>query len=300
MPLIVTGTIGIDIVHTPHGVAERVLGGSAVYFAAAASMFAPVRLVAAAGEDLPPEFLEAIAHFKGIDTRGLEVRKGSKTFAWGGKYHDDFISRDTLFTDLNILTEAPPPIPAAFADSVIVFLANSHPAVQMGFLNQLPKKRFVVADTMDLWINIALPELKTLLKSVDGLALNNDEAELLTGRANPVTAGRQILEMGPRFVVVKKGEHGSLLIHRDGIAALPAYPTETVVDPTGAGDIFTTAFLIRLEETRDPMQAARFGNVAASMSVEHVGTTGIPTREAILNYMDTHPFAPEPVEQSKF
>ncbi|HEX2839011.1 MAG TPA: sugar kinase, partial [Phycisphaerales bacterium] len=208
MPLVVTGTIGIDTVHTPTAKAENVLGGSATYFAAAASFFGPVRLVAAAGEDLPDAFHKTIGHFGKIDVRGLEVRKGSKTFAWGGKYHENMVQRETLFTHLNILSEAPPTVPGFYGDSEFVFLGNTHPGIQQSFLASFPKRRLTVADTMDLWINIAKPELLVLLRNVDGLALNNDEAELLTGKKNPVTAARHILEMGPRFVVVKKGEHG--------------------------------------------------------------------------------------------
>jgi cytidine kinase len=238
MPLIVTGTIGIDTVVTPTGHAERILGGSCTYFAAAASFYAPVRLVAAVGDDFPPEFMGALGRFTGVDLRGLEVRKGSRTFAWGGKYRDDMNSRDTLFTELGVLAEPPPRVPAAFADSRFVFLANTHPSVQAGMLEQLPRRVLTVADTMDLWINTARPELARLLAMVDGLVLNYDEAEMLTGRKNPVTAGRHILDLGPRFVVVKKGEHGALLVHRDGLAALPAFPAENVVDPTGAGDSF--------------------------------------------------------------
>jgi sugar/nucleoside kinase (ribokinase family) len=147
-------------------------------------------------------------------------------------------SRETLFTELGVLAEKPPEVPAKFRDSQYIFLANSHPAVQMGMLESLKSRKLAVADTMDLWINIARPELDALMKKIDGLVLNYDEAELLTGKSNTVTAAREILKMGPKFVVVKKGEHGCLLVHRDGIAALPAYPTETVIDPTGAGDSF--------------------------------------------------------------
>lgn len=238
MSLIVTGTIGIDTVYTPTGHGERILGGSCTYFSAAASFYGPVRMVAAVGGDFPPEFMATLGHFRNVDLAGLEVRKGSKTFAWGGKYRDDMNSRDTLFTELGVLAEAPPKVPASFADSRFVFLANTHPGVQAGMLGQLPKRALTVADTMDLWINVAKPELLALLKQVDGLVLNYDEAELLTGRKNPVTAGRHILDLGPRFVVIKKGEHGALLVHRDGLAALPAFPAELVIDPTGAGDSF--------------------------------------------------------------
>jgi sugar/nucleoside kinase (ribokinase family) len=238
MPLVVTGTIGIDTVYTPSGHAESVLGGSCTYFAAAASFHTPVRIVAAAGDDLPDEHLSAIRHFPNIDASGLEIRKGSKTFRWGGKYHDNMDRRDTLYTELGVLMEAPPPIPEKFRDSEFVFLANTHPAVQLGMLEAFPKRRLAVADTMDLWINTARPELDKLLAKVDGLVLNYDEAELMTGKRNPVTAAKHILEKGPTFVVVKKGEHGSMLVHREGLGALPAYPAETVVDPTGAGDSF--------------------------------------------------------------
>lgn len=275
MALIVTGTIGIDTVYTPTGHGERILGGSATYFAAAASFFTPVRLVAAVGEDFPPEFMGTLAKFKGVDLHGLEVRKGSKTFAWGGKYHANMNSRDTLFTELGVLAEAPPKVPANFADSASVFLANTHPAVQLGFLDQLPKRQLTVADTMDLWINTAKADLLKVLSRVDGLVLNYDEAELLTGKSNPVTAGRDILRMGPRFVVVKKGEHGALLIHKDGLAAVPAYPTERVVDPTGCGDTFAGGMMGALAGAsgdHSSFEAVRralvAGTIVASFNIE--------------------------------
>lgn len=244
MSLIVTGTIGIDSVYTPHGHAEKVLGGSCTYFAAAASFHGPVRLVAAVGGDFGDQYRSVFKTFPGIDLAGLETRPASKTFAWGGKYHANMDSRETLFTELGVLLEAPPKVPASFADSAFVFLANTHPAVQADLLKQFPKKRLAVADTMDLWINTARADLCNLMRAVDGLVLNYDEAELFTGKKNPITAARQMVsEFGGkngalRFVIVKKGEHGSLLIHGDKVAALPAYPAEKVVDPTGAGDSF--------------------------------------------------------------
>lgn len=238
MSLVVTGTIGIDTIVTPSGHADKILGGSGTYFAAAASLYGPVRLVAAVGDDFPVHHRAVLEHFKAVDLTGLETRKGSKTFAWGGKYLANMNSRETLFTELGVLAEAPPKVPPSYADSTHLFLANTHPAVQLGFIDQFPKRVLTVADTMDLWINIAKPELTQLLQRVDGLVLNYDEAELFTGKSNPVTAGREILKMGPRFVVIKKGEHGAILVHRDGMAALPAFPTEDVVDPTGCGDTF--------------------------------------------------------------
>jgi sugar/nucleoside kinase (ribokinase family) len=277
--LVVTGTIGIDTVHTPTAKAERILGGSATYFSAAASFFGPVRLVAAAGGDLPDSFRKTLGHFGKIDLAGLEIRPNSKTFAWGGKYHENMVQRETLFTHLGVLEEAPPTVPGSFADSGLVFLGNTHPGVQLSFLSSFPKRQLTVADTMDLWINIAKSDLLVLLRNVDGLALNNDEAELLTGKKNPVTAARHILEMGPRFVVVKKGEHGCILVHRDGIAALPAYPTETVIDPTGAGDSFAGGMMGSLAATgvttkadlgsfEHVRKALVYGTVTASFTVE--------------------------------
>ncbi|MBC7834231.1 MAG: sugar kinase [Phycisphaerales bacterium] len=280
MSLIVTGTIGIDSVYTPHGQAERVLGGSCTYFAAAASFYTPVRIVAAAGDDLPAPFLETIRHFKRIDTAGLEIRKGSKTFAWGGKYRDNMNGRDTLFTELGVLLETPPKVPANYVDSKYVFLANTHPAVQLGLLENFPKRKIAIADTMDLWISTARPELEKLLRRVDGLVLNYDEAELLTGKANTVAAARHILEMGPTFVVVKKGEHGCLIVHRDGMGALPAYPAEKVIDPTGAGDTFAGGMMGYLAQRCEQDAAAdprsidlvryslAHGTIVASFNIE--------------------------------
>lgn len=281
MALIVTGTVGIDSVYTPHGHAERVLGGSCTYFAAAASFHGPVRMVAAVGGDFSPEYRAVFSKFPGVDTRGLESRPNSKTFAWGGKYHQNMNSRETLFTELGVLTEAPPAVPAAYADSEYVFLANSHPAVQLGFLRQFPKRKLAVADTMDLWINIAKPELKALLNEVDGLVLNYDEAELLTGKQNPVTAAKQIIaESKLTFCVVKKGEHGCLFVHRDGVAMLPAYPAEKVIDPTGAGDTFAGGMMgyiaanHKAHEIKDKVhfdviqRALAHGTVVASFNIE--------------------------------
>ncbi|MBX3393175.1 MAG: sugar kinase [Phycisphaeraceae bacterium] len=276
MPLICTGTIGIDTVFAPAGHAERVLGGSCTYFCAAASFFSPVRMVAAVGGDFPSEFRDVLSSFAGVDLRGLETRPNSKTFAWGGKYLQNMNTRETLFTELGVLAEHPPTVPEAFADSRYVFLANSHPAVQLNLLSQIRGKPTVVADTMDLWINTAKADLLVLLRKTDGLVLNYDEAELLTGRSNSVAAARHILEMGPRFVVVKKGEHGALLAHRDGLAALPAFPAEFVVDPTGAGDTFAGGMMGWIASTNAPDPASfdtirrslAAGTVVASFNIE--------------------------------
>lgn len=280
MSLIVTGTVGIDTIYAPTGHVEGVLGGSCTYFAAAASFYDKVRMVAVVGDDFPQEHFLTLAKFRGIDTSGLEVRSGSKTFRWGGKYHENMDKRDTLFTELGVLLEAPPVVPAKFSDSQFVFLANTHPAVQMQLLSNFARPKIVVADTMDLWINTARAELDRLLASIDGLVLNYDEAELLTGKRNTVAAARKILHMGPRFVVVKKGEHGCLFVHRDGMGALPAYPAETVIDPTGAGDTFAGGMMgfIASHCARNPsadaksletiLRALAHGTVMASFNIE--------------------------------
>lgn len=265
MSLVVTGTIGIDTIYTPDGQhREGVLGGSCAYFAAAAAAYGPVRLVAVVGDDFPPEHRKTLTGFPNIDISGLETRGGSRTFRWGGKYLDNMDHRETLYTELGVLEEAPPPVPDAFRDSRCVFLANSHPAVQADMLSRFDSPDLVVADTMDLWINIAKDDLEKLLGRVDGLVLNYDEAELFTGKNNPVTAGRRLLEYGPRFVVIKKGEHGCILVHRDGLAALPAYPTETVVDPTGAGDTFAGGMMAYLAAE---LEAGRLEDAASYPAV---------------------------------
>ncbi len=286
MSLIVTGTIGIDSVKTPSGDAERVLGGSCTYFAASASFFAPVRVVAAVGGDFGQQFRDVFKAFPNIDLAGLETRQASKTFAWGGEYSADMNSRKTLFTELGVLTEKPPAIPAAYADSQIIFLANSHPGVQLDLLTQFPKRKLAVADTMDLWITSAKSDLVELLKQIDGLVLNYDEAEQFTGKKNPVTAAKHILAdhansgKGLKFVVVKKGEHGCIFVHADGVAALPAYPAEQVIDPTGAGDTFAGGMMGYIAEQhaegtlRNPgsfetvQQALAHGTVMASFNIE--------------------------------
>lgn len=277
MSLIVTGTIGIDTVHTPTDTRERVLGGSCTYFAAAASFFTQVRLVAVAGEDFHEDYQAVFRRFPNVDVDGLEIRKGSKTFAWGGRYLEDMNSRETLFTELGVLAEKPPTPPAKYRDSKFVFLANSHPLVQRDLLESFPQRVIAVADTMNLWIESTRGDLLKLLSMVDGLVVNDEEARMLTGKRNPYTAGKMILDLGPMFVVIKKGEHGCVLVHREGVAALPAFPCEQVVDPTGAGDSFAGGMMGHLaaSHTRDQQigmasvqQALAHGTVIASFTIE--------------------------------
>jgi sugar/nucleoside kinase (ribokinase family) len=279
MSLLVTGTIGIDTLHAPTGEASGVLGGSCAYFAAAAGQLAPVRVVGAVGGDWPEAHERQLRSFRNVCLDGLERRPGSQTFAWGGRYFDNMNRRETLFTRLGVLEEAPPKVPAKYRDSSVVFLANTHPLVQLDLLRQFPQRPFAVCDTMDLWINIARPELMNLLSEVDGVIMNDEEAMQLTDCRNPVTAGRQVLESGPRsFVVVKKGEHGAILIHRDGVASVPAYPADLaqVVDPTGAGDTFAGGFMAHVARAgRHDFDALRhamaWGTVLASFTIEAFG-----------------------------
>ena len=279
MSLLVTGTIGIDTLHAPTGEASGVLGGSCAYFAAAASQLTPVRVVGAVGGDWPEAHEKQLRAFRNVCLDGLERRANSQTFAWGGRYFDNMNRRETLFTRLGVLEEAPPRVPAKYRDSGTVFLANTHPLVQLDLLRQFPNRPFVVCDTMDLWINIARPELMNLLVEVDGVILNDEEAMQLTDCRNAVTAGRQILEKGPRsFVVVKKGEHGAILIHRDGVASVPAFPADLaqVVDPTGAGDTFAGGFMAHVARSGDHgfhslRHAMAWGTVLASFTIEAFG-----------------------------
>lgn len=272
MSLLVTGSLGIDTVITPHGKADDVLGGSAVYFAFAAAYFTHVRLVGVVGSDFPPAMRDVLAS-RDIDLRGLEVREGSKTFRWTGEYAQDMNDRETLDVQLNVLEESAPKIPEAFADSEVVFLANTHPALQRTMREAIHGPRLAVCDTMDLWINTAREELLETLKVVDGVIINDSEAQLLTGRTQTIHAGDALLKMGPRFAVVKKGEHGAMLITHDGVCSIPSYPTRNVCDPTGAGDSFAggmIGYLSTQPEIND--EALRRGlvrgTVTASFTIE--------------------------------
>lgn len=274
MALIVTGSIGIDSVETPAGVAEDVLGGSSVYFAAAASFFAPVRVVGAVGEDFPDHFFDVFREFN-IDLRGVEKRLGSKTFRWRGRYHENMNDRDTVKVELNVLAEALPCVPPDYRDSKHIFLANTDPASQMELLSNFPHRRLVVADTMDLWITTQRDLLLEMIARIDGLVLNDREAQQLTGHSNLVRAAEAVVDLGPQFVVIKKGEHGSLLHHRDGQVVLPAYPTAKVIDPTGAGDSFAGGMMGCLaagQQDADSLDALKLamacGTIVASFNVE--------------------------------
>src|SRR3954449_4322525 len=227
MSLLVTGSIGIDTVETPFGKRDDVIGGSAVYFAYASSFFTPVRLVGVVGEDAPKSLFN-VFEGRDVDAGGLEVRKGSKTFRWHGSYVKDLNEAVTVEVDLNVLAERAPKIPDKFLDSRYVFLANTHPVLQQQMAASLTKANLIVADTMNLWIQTERPELQKLLSKIHGLVLNDGEARLLTDKKNLISAARDVLKMGPKFVIIKKGEHGCLMCSDRDVFTLPAFPTEKV------------------------------------------------------------------------
>jgi len=273
MNVLVTGSIGIDTVEAPAGKAVDTLGGSCVYFAYASSFFVPTRVVGVVGEDCPPDFLAPLEKNANVDIAGIEVRKGSKTFRWHGKYHDDVNQRDTVNVELNVLGERGPSIPEQYRDSQYVFLANTHPALQTELLAQLDQPKLVVADTMDLWIETEREGLIALLMQIDGIVLNDAEALLLTRQNNIIAAGMKIADLVKKFVVIKKGEHGSMLFMDSKAYPLPGFPTQKVVDPTGAGDSFAGALMGYLADKdasspEDIRRAIAYGTVTASIELE--------------------------------
>ncbi len=283
MPLLVIGTLAYDTVETVHDKRDEALGGSAMYFSVAAAPFARPHLVAVVGEDFQDEHLADLTR-RGVDTAGVEVAPG-KTFRWGGRYEADWNTRHTTFTDLNVFEHFDPKVPANYRDARFVFLANAHPTIQLKGLQQVEGPSFCVADTMNLWIDIARDELGELLRHVDGLILNDEEARMLTGESNLIRAAQQVMGLGPRYVILKKGEHGAFLMSEDVHFALPSYPVTEVVDPTGAGDSFAGGFMgaVARAGNTDPATLRRamlYGTVTASycvqgFSIEDLGRRGM-------------------------
>lgn len=272
MSLLVVGSVAIDEVETPNGSVGSALGGSAAYFAYAASYFGPVRLVGVVGEDFPAEFSEFLDSRETIDTLGLKQVMG-KTFRWKGRYSKDMNSRETLEVQLNVFGSFDPDIPDSYRDSEYIFLANGSPDVQRKVLHQVRRPKLVVADTMDLWIETQRAPLLELLGQIDGVVLNDQEALLLTGEDFVVNAGLAVLEMGPKFTIIKKGEHGAMFFSRDGVFAMPAYPTVNLVDPTGAGDSFAGGLMGHIAragvfDASTLKRAMAYGTVTASLNVE--------------------------------
>jgi len=271
MSILVVGSIALDTVETPYGKVNDSPGGSALYFSTAASFFAPVNVVGVVGEDFDfnlVDFLKA----KQVDLSGLKVEKGD-TFRWGGRYHDNMNQRDTLFTYLNVFEKFKPEIPENYRSSKFVFLANIHPELQLEVLKSINSPTLTILDTMNFWISGSRAALEKVIERVDVMILNDEEIRELTGIQNINIASRAILKMGPKVLVVKKGEHGAVLITKDDFFSAPAYPVEKVVDPTGAGDSFAGGFVgylaccTKLNDT-DFRKAVAYGSTVASFSVE--------------------------------
>lgn len=272
MPLLVVGSVALDCVETPTDKRDDVLGGSAVFFSYAASFFSPVRMIGAVGEDWPAAHT-ALLEGKGIDTSGLQTVAGGKTFRWRGRYLPNMNDRETIEVHLNVLDTFQPKLGDSHRDCRFLFLGNASPAVQLDVLNQAEKAELTVADTMDLWINIQRDELGELLKRIDGLVLNDAEAKLLAEDENLVRAGHAVRAMGPKFVVIKKGEHGAMFFSEHEMYVMPAFPTSEVLDPTGAGDSFAGGMMGHLASLGrfDPQalkEALAYGVVTASFTVE--------------------------------
>ncbi|HHL73553.1 MAG TPA: sugar kinase [Bacteroidetes bacterium] len=271
MNLIVVGSVSFDTVETPKARKDLVLGGTAVFFSIASSYFTRVGMVGAVGTDFPDEHIELLRLHK-VDLQGLASMDG-KTFHWGGRYHDNMNSRDTLFTHLNVFENFSPELPAAYCDVPYVFLGNIAPALQLHVLDQVHNPEFIALDTMNFWIDGALDDLKKVLKRIDLIFVNDEEAMQLSGEHNLLKATRAIQSMGPKIVVIKKGEHGAFLFHEDARFYAPAFPLEEVHDPTGAGDTFAGGFMgflagcKRVDDT-SLRQAMIYGSTMASYAVE--------------------------------
>ncbi|MCH8881466.1 MAG: sugar kinase [Planctomycetes bacterium] len=281
MSLVGTGTIGLDTVETPFGKAEDVLGGSMVYFSISASLFTMVRLVGVVGEDFPDQHRAVFAK-REIDLAGLETRAGSKTFRWAGKYEGDMNEAETVSIDLNVIAEQAPKVPDAYRDSEYVFLAATHPALQQSMVKEFPNAQLVVCDTRDFWIDAEKAELAKTLSLVGGVVLNDGEARMFTGETNLITAGRRILGFGPKFVIIKKGEHGAMLCTKEAVVTLPSFPTDKVKDPTGAGDSFAGGMMGYLAgigkfEVGQLRRAMAYGTITASFTIEDFSLRGIET-----------------------
>ena len=276
--LLAVGTVAFDAIETPFGKTDKILGGSGTYVGLAASQFGvKTGVVSVVGGDFPASYLEMM-NSKGINTDGIEVDKEGKTFFWSGKYHNDMNSRDTLITELNVLETFAPVVPENFKDAGIVMLGNLHPLTQASVLDQMSERpKLVVLDTMNFWMDIALDDLHTVLKRVDVITINDEEARQLSGEYSLVNAAKKIHEMGPKYVVIKKGEHGALLFNDGDMFYAPALPLAEVFDPTGAGDTFAGGFCGYLAKTEDisfdnMKNAIIYGSNLASFCVEKFGT----------------------------
>ena len=276
--LVIVGTVAFDAIETPFGKTDKILGGAATYIGLSASNFnIDAAAVSVVGGDFPQEYLDLLSD-RNIDISGIEIVKGGKTFFWSGRYHNDMNSRDTLATELNTLADFNPVVPEDYKDAEVVMLGNLHPIVQSSVLDQMTSKpKLVILDTMNFWMDCALDDLHKVIKRVDVITINDEEARQLTGEYSLLVAARKIQEMGPKYVVIKKGEHGALLFHDEHVFYAPALPLEEVFDPTGAGDTFAGGFAGYIAKTGDisfenMKNAIIYGSTLASFCVEKFGT----------------------------
>ena len=288
--LLIVGTVAFDAIETPFGKTDKILGGAGTYIGLSAAFFnLQSAIVSVVGDDFPQEYLDLLTE-RNIDISGLEIVKGGKTFFWSGRYHNDLNSRDTLDTQLNVLADFQPKVPENYKNADVVMLGNLHPLVQSGVLDQLESKpKLVVLDTMNFWMDCALPELLDVIKRVDVITINDEEARQLSGEYSLVKAAAKIQKMGPEFVVIKKGEHGALLFHGNQVFFAPALPLEEVFDPTGAGDTFAGGFAGFITQSENVSfenmkNAIIYGSNLASFCVEKFGTdrmVGLDKKEVV-------------------
>ena len=279
--ILITGTVAFDDIETPFGSSGKVIGGAGTYIALASSLFTKnLAIVSIIGEDFPEKEIKFL-NSRGIDTKMIEIIKGGKTFYWKGKYHENMIGRDTLSTELNVLEKFNPIINSEFSSSEIILLGNLHPLVQNTVINQCSNpNRFIILDTMNFWMDNALNELKDVVEKVDLIIINDEEAQQLTNESNIFNAGNKILKMGPKKVIIKKGEHGSIYLDSFHKYILPAFPVDSLVDPTGAGDSYAggiAGFLSTKQEIgfNEIKEAMIFGTLTASFCVENFGVEGL-------------------------
>ena len=278
MSILVVGTVAFDAIETPFGKTDKIVGGAATYICLSSSFFAKnLNLVSVVGEDFPSEAIQMLKN-KSVDIDGLQIKKGEKTFFWSGKYHNDMNTRDTLDTQLNVLENFNPVVPEKYQESEFLMLGNLMPSVQKKVLSQMKKRpKLVVLDTMNFWMDLFMDDLKEALKEVDVLTINDEEARQLSGEYSLVKAAKLILAMGPKYLIIKKGEHGALLFNNEEVFFAPALPLEEVFDPTGAGDSFAGGFIGYLAKTNDisfenMKRAVINGSAMASFCVEKFGT----------------------------
>ena len=279
--ILITGTVAFDDIETPFGSSGKVIGGAGTYIALASSLFTKnLAIVSIIGEDFPEKEIKFL-NSRGIDTKMIEIIKGGKTFYWKGKYHENMIGRDTLSTELNVLEKFNPIVNSEFSSSEIILLGNLHPFVQNTVINQCSNpNRFIILDTMNFWMDNALNELKDVVEKVDLIIINDEEAQQLTNESNIFNAGNKILKMGPKKVIIKKGEHGSIYLDSFHKYILPAFPVDSLVDPTGAGDSYAggiAGFLSTKQEIgfNEIKEAMIFGTLTASFCVENFGVEGL-------------------------